>query len=374
MEQSRFETLVTTYQEKVSLFQSRYPTQEQQEAANDYPVFILPYSISYHDKGNELTETEFKWICNNLTLYDTEFQSYNYNYSLLKKQTNLRFLKIERVKLKDISWVGSLTNLTKLSLENAHIVDISALANCKKLKSLSLLNNDIEDISPIAACHQLQYLDLKDNPIKDIAVLANFEKLERLYISLHYINSIELLTTLPNLQCLSIATNQSISLAPLSQLHSLIKFVLDAKILDNPCDFPLIPNLIHLDISNNKFTKLPPLPDKLEYIDICSNPITDISPLANLKNLRDVYCINNTITTAPPPCLVNPICFHEPIFAYFYDELNENLPPNAQEIWALLISNDPTNRELAEQLMIGLQWDKADADAYTRMAKKIRPY
>jgi Leucine-rich repeat (LRR) protein len=374
MEQSQFEKVVTQYQERVSLFQSRYPTQELQEAANDYPVFILPYPSSVYDEKYTLTQTEFAWICNNLTLYNVAFQGNNRNYSLLKKQTQLRILTIAQVNLKDISWISALPNLTNLHLEKTHIVDISALANCKKLKSLSLLDNDIEDISPIATCHQLQYLDLMNNPIKDIAVLANFKALERLYISLHYINSIELLTTLPNLQYLNIAINPSISLAPLSQLHSLTNFSLLQGIVDDSYNFPLIPNLIHLDISNNKFTKLPPLPDKLEYINISYNQITDISPIADLAHLKEFYINRNPITTPPPPCLLSPLCFPHSYFNFPYGLPNKAIPTNAQEIWALLISTDPINSELAAQLMIAFEWDDADADAYTRIAKKIRPY
>jgi hypothetical protein len=372
MRDTRLQKIVKTYQNKVQRFQSDYPTPELQEAADDYPVFRLPYRNGYYDDAQKLTETQFAWICDNLTLYDFVLEGNYYNFSLLQKQTTLRILSVTNLLLEDISWISSLTDLIDLALINTDIVDISALANCKKLMLLSLSGNKIKDISPIAACHKLHHLDLSHNHIESFAPLANLKNIERLYISLNNTISIEPLATLSNIKYLTIYTHYPISLVPLSQLHSLIEFTIHSGNLDDSCNFPLIPNLRDLNISYTNLTKLPPLSDKLEYIDLSNSKITDISPLADLAHLKGISIKQNPIATPPPPCLLKFIYHNDLGFNYPYGEPNKTLPDNAQQIWALLMSNDPTNSELAAQLMTALHWDKADADAYTRISNKIK--
>jgi hypothetical protein len=372
MRQSRFEKIVKTYQNEVLRFQSDYPTQELQAAANDYPAFRLPYRSGYYDEANKLTETQFAWICDNLTLYDFVLEGNYYNFSLLQKQTTLRILSITDLLLEDISWISSLTELINLDLINTDIVDISALANCKKLMLLSLSGNKIKDISPIAACHKLNYLDLSHNHIENLAPLANLKNIERLYISLNNTISLAPLATLPNIKHLEILTQQSISLAPLSQLHSLIELTIQFGNLNDSCNFPLIPNLRHLNICYNNLRKLPPLPPFLEYINFEHNKITDISPLADLQHLQNIFIKKNPITVPPPPILLKHLYYTDWNFSYPYGKPNKALPPNAQEIWTLLMNDNPTNRELAEQLMTGLDWTQADTDAYIFMSNKIK--
>jgi hypothetical protein len=372
MRDTRFQKIVKTYQNEVLRFQSDYSTPELQAAANDYPAFRLPYRSGYYDEANKLTDTQFAWICDNLILYDFVLEGNNYNFSLLQKQTTLRILSITDLLLEDISWISPLTELINLDLINTDIVDISALANCKKLMLLSLSGNKIKDISPIAACHKLNYLDLSHNHIENLAPLANLKNIERLYISLNNTISLAPLATLPNIRYLEILTHESISLAPLSQLRSLIELTIQGGNLNDSCNFPLIPNLRHLNISYNNLTKLPPLPPLLEYINCQNNQITDISPLAKLNHLEECFVSQNPVTTAPPPCLLTQILRDDSHSSYDYDESNKTLPSNAQEIWTLLMTDDPTNRELAKQLMTGLDWTQADTDAYIFMSEKIK--
>jgi hypothetical protein len=373
MEQSKFDEIIAQYQKELSHFYSNYPTQELQEAANDYPIFIWSPIRPYDGESYIPNEAQFAWLCDNVTLYWLSFKydTFNsFNYSLLQKQTTLRKLDIYDSNLTDISWLSNLTNLTELNLAYNQIEDITALANCKKITDLCISFNIIKDISPLAGCDNLQCLHIVDNKISDITPLSGLLNLKTLYISLE-IKSSNDLNNFSNPPAQALKTN---CFAPLSKSLSLEYLTLYNTNLDARYNLPLIPNLRHLFIRDNKFTKLPPLSHKLEYIDICNNKITDITPLADLKFLQKALISGNPIVVAPSPCLLKPICFYRTPFSYPYGQPNKALPPNAQEIWTLLMTGDYTNHELAALLMAGLQWDKADTDAYIRIAEEVKEY
>jgi Leucine-rich repeat (LRR) protein len=368
MQQSAFDNMVSAYQQEVLIFQRDYPTEAMQEALDDYPALQLPPNNIY----DTINTAQFAWICDNLTLYNVEFEAEFHDYSLLRKQTNLRVLKISKSVLTDISWLSELTGLIELELNNNQIVDISALANCKNIDILALAGNQIEDISALANCRKMTYLDLDRNPIKDLLPLAGLPQLDRFYFMLKHRLLLEPLGTLPKLRYLDINMEIGMSLAALSCCRPLINLNIKNSYLDTNYDYALIPNLKDLSISISTFTKLPPLPKTLEAISFLFNQITDISPLADLPNLQNIRLSGNPITMPPPPCLLKCLYLYKKDFVYPYGKPSRALPPDADKIWALLMTNDSTNRDLAEQLMRARHWHEADIDAYIRMAEKIK--
>lgn len=101
--------------------------------------------------------------------------------------TNLRELRLVRNRISDISSLTGLNNLQVLNLENNQIKDISSLANLKNLRVIYLCNNLIQDIFPLETLEKIGedspermeqegmwiYLDLRNNWISDISPLVN---------------------------------------------------------------------------------------------------------------------------------------------------------------------------------------------------------
>ena len=81
--------------------------------------------------------------------------------------TQLRYLSLRFLKIRDLSPLTNFTNLTELQVDSAEISDITPLSGLANLRSLYLRNNQISDVSPLSELVNLRELYLEGNPIKD---------------------------------------------------------------------------------------------------------------------------------------------------------------------------------------------------------------
>ena len=150
----------------------------------------------------------------------------------------------EESRVHDISALKYFVNLEILSLNNSAVADISALTGLKKLKGLGMLGGPNLDLEPIAGMNRMVWLGIQGN-MQDVDFIADMPELESLRI--------DGLRNLP---------------AGLPALHKLREFVSLGGEIEDISLLSQVPTL--------------------EVIDLSWNPVSDVTPLANLP-LRELY-------------------------------------------------------------------------------------
>ena len=255
----------------------------------------------------------------------------------LEYAANIRFLRLHRNPIVDISLLVHLTKLEGAHLLGCGIVDLSPLGNLKNLRGLFLGHNQISDISPLAELTNPTILHLQSNQIVDLSPLANLINLREFWIQDNLVEDIAILANLTLLEELRLNRNEITDVTPLIGLKNLTKLY----IADNPFyDFsPLLklegveldieiseglnvvveipdPNLKQLVREALSLPEAVPLTQQqmlrlteldaggdrgitnltgLEYttnirfLGLHNNPIVDISPLVHLTKLERVH-------------------------------------------------------------------------------------
>ena len=207
----------------------------------------------------------------------------------LQKMTKLQRLNLNGLaKLKDLSPLSGLTHLTYLSLSGlSSLSDLSPLSGLTGLQELYMNSasqsymGSVSDLSPLGTLTELRVLDLASfEEIDSLDFMKNLTKLQEFSISDRgtrdvYVD-ISPLAGLTQLQSLYLACEVS-DLTPLSGLHQL-------RTLNIRGDFPSVEPLRGLS--------------SLVELDMLTDVVTDISPLADLTGLRSLSITNyqETIT------------------------------------------------------------------------------
>ena len=208
--------------------------------------------------------------------------------------TNLTDLHLEGNEITDLSPLAGLTRLTELSLPNNQISDVAALAGLKQLTELELQANKISDIRPLAGLKQLERLILERNEISDLSPLAGLVNLEELYLEGNPITDTTPLQTLleknPNVE---IGINPATEWMPDPSLRILVRWTLNLA-SDASLTQGALKELTGLSLYRNQrpqgITTIKDLTGlehatELRNLDIQSNEISDLTPLAGLTNL-----------------------------------------------------------------------------------------
>ena len=141
---------------------------------------------------------------------------------------------------------AALAKLTELDASDREIISLTGLEYTTQLTDLDLSYNQISNIAPLAQLTQLIYLELDHNQISNIAPLAQLTQLKRLWLWDNQISDISPLAGLPGLRWLSLTSNQISDVTLLTTFASL---------------------------------------ESLWSILLSGNPITDISPIRELKRV-----------------------------------------------------------------------------------------
>ena len=122
--------------------------------------------------------------------------------SALANLTQLKTLHLVGTGVSDISALANLTILEWLNLSDTNVSDISALATLTQLQELSLNRTAVSDISALATLTQLQWLYLSDTNVSDISALATLTQLQSLSLNRTGVSDVSALATLPQLRAL----------------------------------------------------------------------------------------------------------------------------------------------------------------------------
>lgn len=185
--------------------------------------------------------------------------------------------------------IRELTGIETLCIDYCTASELNFLSGMRDLKTLAFNISQV-DLTGIGALTNLIHLSLDVCNIDDISPLSGLVNLQSLYSRRNYISDLSPLSGLTQLADLSIINYndptedelpwQLTDLTPLANLT----------------------NLRSLDLSQNRISDLTPLANltNLTTLNLSANKITDISPLANLTKLTTLNLTSNAISDWSP--------------------------------------------------------------------------
>ena len=253
--------------------------------------------------------------------------------SALSELYGLKYLDLSANKISDASPISGLINLEHLNLELNRLASIEPLAGLINVTYLDISDNywtimdenfnykvlydHFSDITPLSGMTKLTHLDISDNPLFNAAdkrnclePLSGLTELTWLDVSAicfywGYENEVHLdispLAELVNLTVLNVSSNWEVDGASaLSYLTGLVHLDLCKTQINDASHLSGLTELVYLDITSTGITDLSPLSEltRLEALLADSNLafvdgtygamlyISDVSPLAGMKNLR----------------------------------------------------------------------------------------
>jgi hypothetical protein len=180
-----------------------------------------------------------------------------------------------------IRFAGKLVRLdtTKLTITREDLVDISDLAQLKKLKYLDLLRTAVRDLTPLAGLTDLENLDISDTKVADLGPLAALTRLRRLSASTTLVSSLSPLANLVELESLWLYSTEVTDITALANLPRLKTLALGLNVHErDPSSPPSVSDITPLAGLRN-----------LELLYLTGTTVTDLSPLAKLANLKKLF-------------------------------------------------------------------------------------
>ena len=242
----------------------------------------------------------------------------------LQHATNLEYLNLYKEKVSDVSPLANLPKLEHLRLELTNVSDISPLANLPNLEKLDLSETQVSDISPLANLPNLTHLYLSGTQVWDVAPLANLPKLKTLGLHRCPLNAAAYATHIPALQAKGVSVSFDKDAAPVAEPPvvappvveptgengaiyipdlSLAAAIREALELGKgaPITAAAMRELTNLDQKNTSWqiADLTGLQHatQLETLKVTSGGgVSDISPLANLTNLEELWLTNTHVS------------------------------------------------------------------------------
>ena len=197
--------------------------------------------------------------------------------------TDLDLYENRLVELSDCTLPPSLTSL---DVSFNHIKHITNLTNLPRLTHLYLVNNRIHHIDPhsLDQLPQLQLLELGANRLRSLDALPTLPHLHSLFLGRNKLTSLQSLTPalLPSLRVLSLSSNR----------------LTDASFDGSSAVLGQFVQLKELYLSHNGIAHLGALgtlPPSLSILDLSSNQLTSLQPLASLQHLQEVWAGENQI-------------------------------------------------------------------------------
>jgi len=175
-----------------------------------------------------------------------------------------KWIKLDSTKLSehrenvgDISQLALLTELKFLDLARTAIADLSPLAKLAKLEELDLDYTRVTDLEPVRGLTRLKRFTTSDTPIRDISPLANLVDLESLWFYDTAVVDVSVLANFTKLKTLSMG----------------------------------FARLRHISERPPTVSDISPLADlrNLELLYLNGTQVTDLTPLAGLTRLKKIF-------------------------------------------------------------------------------------
>ena len=354
------------------------------------PLYALQNLKSLSIKGIEVTEdqlTELSRALPSCAIHSEKAQQSMQDISFggVTFATDVTDLDLSDMGVWDISALAGCQYITRLNLSGNNISDLSPLMNLPYLQWLDISNNSVSDLKPLMGIGSLYFLNasgnavsstsaftmmnglttlyLDGNPIRDFSGLRRLRSITDLGLcatgmqdsDLPYLQELQTLRTLnlidnPGLtgmgvdtlkrslpactvshSALSVDVNiggrpvssdtedlrlvgQNISdISGIQQLPALKRVDLSVNNISNI--YPLIfadcrDNITSLNLSSNMISDLTPLAmlSSIEYLDLSYNQITSLQALMMLNTLRSIRITGNPLSVAE----INALCFALP--------------------------------------------------------------
>ena len=176
------------------------------------------------------------------------------NISALAGLTLLEELEIRGQYMTDLGPLGGLTSLRELRLVGGSLTDLTPIASLTGLTALSVSGTAVGNLSALSSLHNLTHLSLPNNAIEDISPLSGLPELLSLDLAVNQVVDISILPSMPKLRELSLGTT----------------WVYDYTLFDGIS-------------GGNLVSDLSPLADmpQLRFMTLVHNQIADLSPLAD---------------------------------------------------------------------------------------------
>ena len=216
---------------------------------------------------------------------------------------NLETLRLPTNQVSDISPVKNLKNLTNLKLKDNQVSDISPIAELINLEVLEIEHNEISDLSPLAGLINLHYLNISDNPFSDISPIAGLINLEDILFSNKNVGDISFLAGFKKLKSFTTWDNPISDISVLAELPQLERVdICHSAGLPDISLLAGLTNLKELYFVCNEVSDISPLAGltKLTRLSLRCNKVSDISPLAGLVNLKWLEIPQNNISDISP--------------------------------------------------------------------------
>jgi|GEM_PF-697123 len=166
-------------------------------------------------------------------------------------------LECEGADLSDLTGLENAVNLEELDLHTCKVKDLKPLTNLTSLKVLKLYNNSFKDITPLKELTNLQILWLGENEINDFSPLQNLINLEYLHLPqrMKDISSLKNLTKLKELSiCNSVFEDlptHILDISPLAAMTELQNLYLSYNNINDISPLKNSVKLKHLEMQGN---------------------------------------------------------------------------------------------------------------------------
>ena len=170
-----------------------------------------------------------------------------------------------------------MATLTDLYVRGKNISNLMGLEFAINLKELNIEDNQIVDLTPISGLSELRVLNIVSNQISDLSPIAELKKIEYFVINHNPISDISAIAGFTQLSYLQMSHIAGVSnISPLADLMNLRTF--------HCWGSPIVDMSPLVNLS------------KLEILDLCGAKLANIPSLDNLKNLKTLYLVDCNIS------------------------------------------------------------------------------
>jgi len=188
--------------------------------------------------------------------------------------------------------------------------DFSGIQRIEKQFDIELVLNDLNDLNKSTApCYSLD----SNNRVNGLFLrnlnfqahsdlIAQFKYLEKLSLKSCELDSISFLESIPNLVYLNLNDNRIQDIKPLKSNKYINTLILSENHIFNIDVISVLTNIVQLDLHANKIYSISALAELkyISWLDLKENEIKSIEALQNLINLVDLNLTNNDIEDITP--------------------------------------------------------------------------